>query len=83
MVEVTKGKYKGSVGEEPEYEIIAGFGPNWGIGDPGAVAFLNHLNDGLGMDAKEVSFLVSMVPKGSSKSASGSAISSRAPSRRW
>jgi len=67
VVEVMKGKYRGTVGEEPEYEIMAGFGPNWGIYDPGAVAFLNHLNDGLGMDAKEVSFLVGMVMEGVEK----------------
>jgi aldehyde:ferredoxin oxidoreductase len=63
-VEVKKGAYKGFVGEEPEYEIMAGFGPNWGIRDPGAVTMLNHLNDGLGMDAKEASFLISMLMEG-------------------
>jgi aldehyde:ferredoxin oxidoreductase len=73
VVEVMKGKYKGTVGEEPEYEIMAGFGPNWGIHDPGAVAFLNHLNDGLGMDAKEVSFLISMVMEGVEKGLIGKA----------
>lgn len=67
IVRVTKGAYKGLVGEEPEYEIMAGFGPNWGIGDPGAVTMLNKLNDSLGMDAKETSFLISMMMEGYEK----------------
>lgn len=64
IVQVKKGRYKGIVGEEPEYEILAGFGPNWGIYDPGAVTMLNNLNDRLGMDAKEISFLISMMMEG-------------------
>lgn len=67
VVRVTRGKYKGTVGEEPEYEIFAGFGPNWGIYDPGAVTLLNDLNDRLGMDAKELTFLVSMLMEGYEK----------------
>lgn len=67
VVEVLRGKYKGTVGEEPEYEILAGFGPNWGNYDPGAVTMLNDLNDRLGMDAKEGSFLLSMVMEGYEK----------------
>ncbi|RLC07396.1 MAG: aldehyde ferredoxin oxidoreductase, partial [Deltaproteobacteria bacterium] len=43
-VRVKEGHYKGIVGEEPEYEILAGFGPNWGIHDPGAITMLNNLN---------------------------------------
>jgi len=60
-VEIKKGKYKGFVGEEPEYEIMAGFGSNWGISDPAAVTMLNGLNDRLGLDGKETSFLLSMI----------------------
>ncbi|MFH0811703.1 MAG: aldehyde ferredoxin oxidoreductase N-terminal domain-containing protein, partial [Pseudomonadota bacterium] len=63
-VQVKKGIYKGFVGEEPEYEIFAGFGPNWGIYDPGAVIMLNNVNDRLGMDAKEATFVVSMIMEG-------------------
>jgi aldehyde:ferredoxin oxidoreductase len=66
-VQITKGKYKGFVGEEPEYEIFAGFGPNWGIYDPGAVTMLNNLNDRLGMDAKEATFAASMIMEGYEK----------------
>jgi len=60
-VEVLEGPFKGFIGEEPEYEIFAGFGPNLGIYDPGAVTRLNNVNDRLGMDAKEVAFLLSLV----------------------
>jgi len=66
-VEVRKGPYKGAIGEEPEYEILAGFGPNWGVYDPGAVTMLNSLNDQLGMDAKEASFIISMIMEGYEK----------------
>lgn len=61
MIEVLEGPFKGFVGEEPEYEIFAGFGPNLGIYDPGAVAKLNNVNDRLGMDAKEMAFLISLI----------------------
>lgn len=50
-----------------EYEILAGFGPNWGIYDPGTTTMLNTLNDDLGMDAKELSFLLSMMMEGYEK----------------
>ncbi len=66
-VQVTRGPYKGAVGEEVEYEILAGFGPNWGIYDPGTTTMLNTLNDDLGMDAKELSFLMSMMMEGYEK----------------
>jgi len=66
-VQIKKGRYKGSVAEEPEYEIMAGFGPNMGITDPGAITMLNDLNDRLGMDGKEVSFLISMLMEGYEK----------------
>jgi aldehyde:ferredoxin oxidoreductase len=66
-VQIQKGKYKGLVAEEPEYEIMAGFGPNLGIYDPAAVTMLNDLNDRLGMDGKEASFLISMLMEGYGK----------------
>jgi aldehyde:ferredoxin oxidoreductase len=64
VVKIKHGPYKGFIGEEPEYEIFAGLGPNWGIYDPGAVVTLNNLVDRLGIDAKETSFTVSMVMEG-------------------
>lgn len=66
-VQITKGKYKGLVAEEPEYEMMAGFGPNLGIYDPAAVTMLSDLNDRLGMDGKEASFLISMLMEGYEK----------------
>ena len=66
-VQVTRGPYKGAVGEEVEYEILAGFGPNWGIYDPGTTTMLNTVNDDLGMDAKELTFLISMMMEGYEK----------------
>jgi len=72
-VRVQKGRYEGFVGEEPEYEILAGFGSNWGVHDPGAITMLNGLNDDLGLDAKEVSFLISMLMEGYAKGLIGSA----------
>jgi aldehyde:ferredoxin oxidoreductase len=66
-VQVTRGPYKGAIGEEVEYEILAGFGPNWGIYDPGTTTMFNTLNDDLGMDAKELSFLISMMMEGYEK----------------
>jgi len=66
-VQVTRGPYKGAIGEEVEYEILAGFGPNWGIYDPGTTTMLNTLNDDLGMDAKELTFLISMMMEGYEK----------------
>jgi aldehyde:ferredoxin oxidoreductase len=71
-VQVKKGRYRGLVAEEPEYEIMAGFGPNLGISDPGAITMLNDLNDRLGMDGKEISFLISMLMEGYEKSFIGS-----------
>lgn len=66
-VRVKTGPYRGFIGEEVDYEILAGFGPNWGIYDPGAVTMLNALNDDLGMDAKEAAFLLSMLMEGYGK----------------
>lgn len=67
MVRVRKGRFEGLVGEEPEYEILAGYGSNWGVHDPGAVTMFNRLIDDLGMDAKETSFLLSMLMEGVEK----------------
>ncbi len=59
-IEVTTGPYKGFVGEEPEYELLAGFGSNLGIGDPGAVAMLGDRCDRLGMDGIGTSWAISL-----------------------
>jgi aldehyde:ferredoxin oxidoreductase len=59
-MEITEGKYKGFVGEEPEYECLAGFGSNLGIGDVEEATILSDLNDRLGMDVKESSWCISL-----------------------
>jgi aldehyde:ferredoxin oxidoreductase len=59
-VEIIDGPYQGLVLEDPEYEDLAGWGPNVGVTDPRAAAMLTHVNDGLGMDLKECSFTISL-----------------------
>jgi aldehyde:ferredoxin oxidoreductase len=59
-IEVTEGPYKGFVGEEPEYELLAGFGSNLGIADAAAVAWLGDKCDRLGMDVIGTSWALSM-----------------------
>jgi len=66
-VRVKKGPCKDFIGEEIEYEILAGYGSNWGISDPGTITMLNGFIDDLGMDAKETSFLISMLMEGREK----------------
>jgi aldehyde:ferredoxin oxidoreductase len=52
-VTVTEGPYTGFVGEEPEYELLAAFGPQIGNTDLGAVVMLSNEVDTLGMDIKD------------------------------
>ena len=59
-IEFTSGPYKGFVGEEPEYENIAGWGPNLGISDLEAITYISDLQDRLGMDLKEAAFTMSL-----------------------
>ncbi len=66
-VKIKKGPCRDFVGEEIEYEILAGYGSNWGISDPGTITMLNGFIDDLGMDAKEISFLISMLMEGVEK----------------
>jgi aldehyde:ferredoxin oxidoreductase len=60
-VTVTEGPYSGIVGEEPEYECLAGFGPMIGNTDLGAVVMLVREVDRLGMDCNEASWTVAWV----------------------
>jgi len=57
-VTVTEGPYNGFVGEEPEYELIAAWGPQIGNTDLGAVVMLTKEVDKLGMDCNEGSWVV-------------------------
>jgi aldehyde:ferredoxin oxidoreductase len=60
-VTVTEGPYKGFVGEEPEYEQLAAWGPQIGNIDLGAVVMLTREVDRLGMDCNEASWTVGWV----------------------
>ncbi len=57
-VTVTEGPYTGFVGEEPEYELIAAFGPQIGNTDLGAVVMLSNEVDALGMDSNETGWII-------------------------
>lgn len=56
MVKVLEGPYAGFEGEEPEYEGLAGWGPQIGNTDLGAVVMLSNLTDRLGLDLNESSW---------------------------
>jgi len=60
-VTVTEGPYKGFVGEEPEYEQLAAWGPQIGNTDLGAVVMLTREVDRLGMDCNEASWTIGWV----------------------
>jgi len=57
-VTVTEGPYAGFVGEEPEYEQLAAWGPQIGNTDLGAVVMLTKEVDKLGMDCNEASWTI-------------------------
>lgn len=60
-VTVTEGKYKGFVGEEPEYEQLSGWGPQIGNTDLGATVMLANEVDKLGLDCNEASWTIAWV----------------------
>jgi len=60
-VTVTEGPYKGFIGEEPEYEQLAAWGPQIGNTDLGAVVMLSREVDRLGMDCNEASWTIGWV----------------------
>ncbi len=57
-VTVTEGPYKGLVGEEPEYEQIAAWGPQIGNHELGATVMLVKEVDGLGLECNEAGWVV-------------------------
>ena len=57
IIKVTEGKYKGFVGEEPEYELMAGMGSMIGNPEPGAAMMLANQWDLVGCDGNEGSWL--------------------------
>jgi aldehyde:ferredoxin oxidoreductase len=57
-VTVTEGPYTGYVGEEPEYEMLAAWGPQIGNTDLGAAVMLSNEVDALGMDCNETGWII-------------------------
>ena len=60
-LEVTEGPYSGYVGEEPEYEQWAAWGPQIGGTDPGAAVVLSNETDHLGLETNEASWVMGLV----------------------
>ena len=60
-VTVSEGPYKDFVGEEPEFEQIAAWGPQIGNTDLGAVVMLTREVDRLGMDCNEASWTIGWI----------------------
>lgn len=58
VVTVTEGAYKGLRAAEPEYEILAAFGPMIGQSEPGAVVCLADLSDRMGLDGNELGWIM-------------------------
>jgi aldehyde:ferredoxin oxidoreductase len=61
QVRVTEGPYQGFEGEEPEYECLAGMGPQIGVKEAGSIVFLANLVDRLGMDVNESGWVIGWV----------------------
>ena len=55
---VTEGPNKGLDAREPEYELLAAFGPMIGQSEPGAAVYLADLADRLGMDGNEIGWIM-------------------------
>lgn len=55
---VTEGPYEGFVGEEPEYEQMAAWGPQIGNTELGSVVMLGSEVDKMGMDCNEASYII-------------------------
>ncbi|MFH1485672.1 MAG: aldehyde ferredoxin oxidoreductase C-terminal domain-containing protein, partial [Chloroflexota bacterium] len=60
ILRIPDGPYAGFVGEEPEYECFAAWGPLTGNNDVDASIVLSNEVDRLGFDTNEAGFLVSM-----------------------
>ncbi len=60
MITITEGPFKGYVGEEPEYECLAAFGPVIGVTDATVAIFLANEVDRLGMDCNETGWTLGL-----------------------
>mgnify|MGYP001204728046 CR=1 FL=1 len=61
VLTIPDGPYAGFVGEEPEYEQLAAFGPVIGQSDVEAAIVMANEIDRLGMDANEMGWVLGMV----------------------
>jgi len=60
MITITEGPFKGYVGEEPEYECFAAFGPVIGVTDATAAIFLSNEADRMGIDCNETGWTLGL-----------------------
>jgi len=60
IITITEGPFKGYVGEEPEYESLAVFGPLIGAKDVTAAIYLSNETDRLGMDCNELGWALGL-----------------------
>jgi aldehyde:ferredoxin oxidoreductase len=58
LIRITQGPFAGYVGEEPDYELWAGFGSLIGNSDLAGAVVLSNDADRLGMDGNESSWLI-------------------------
>jgi len=61
MLTIPDGEYAGFVGEEPEYEQFAAFGPATGQTDVAAAIVMANEVDRLGMDTNEMGWMLGLV----------------------
>ncbi|MCL4534294.1 MAG: hypothetical protein M1370_03935 [Bacteroidetes bacterium] len=61
MMEITEGPHKGFVGEEPEYEQWAAWGPQIGVTDPDMAFVLSNTVDRLGIETNEAGWVAGFV----------------------
>lgn len=61
FMRVTEGRYAGVQGEEPEYEVVAAFGPQIGNSEPGGIVLLGNTADRLGLDCNEAGWTIGWV----------------------
>ena len=60
QIELKSGPHKGEMVEEAEYEGTQAFSCQIGNNDVDVMEWLNHVNDGLGMDLKEQAWVLGM-----------------------
>jgi aldehyde:ferredoxin oxidoreductase len=61
VVTVTEGPHSGLTAPEPEYELMAAFGPLIGQSDAGTAVHLATLADGAGLDGNETGWIMGFV----------------------